>query len=1016
MPSYLRFRVDRLLVKSSLHAGDRLRRRFGGVGQALQQPWEWTQRRGAAGARIQTEARPTRDCRQEGLAKMSRANAIAICRLSTGVVLAALLIAGGALAQMDERPSPEEAPPVVQPTEPPAPPVYSLPAPPEASHAERYKALPRFGANLFARATPVERGGLLPGGAAGASAAGEAAQPSVAPTTVTVQVPGAVGAQPVPGQPVAVSAGTSVAPAAVSAGAPVVNAPVPPGYVIGPGDVLRLTVIAKERTQIDRDYAVTAEGFIFLPQIGRITAAGQRIADLQGTVSEAYRQYYVDPQVTLVVSQQRVVEVYVTGEAQQPGKYVLTGMATVFSALYAAGGPSAIGSYRNLKLTRVGKPTLTIDLYDYLLEGKRDQDVMLEPGDTLFIPPLEAEVGLAGEVRRQARYEMKGATTVEQALAMAGGLMPTGYAPRVKLWRMDERREWQLTDLDLSQPGGKDGATVLRDGDLLEVPSALVEPMNVAYVLGAVRRPGAYPATAGMTVGGLIAAAQGPGVEAYLEAGVVRRLNEKRSYDTLRFSLAEILAGKPGADLALQPGDIVQVYWRREVEPAHQVEVYGAVARPGVYDWVAKMRVSQLILLAGGVLPGAYVEEAKLERVRPDQRRELLTVDVAAALAGEEESDLVLERGDILRVKTRAEALPPSMVQIRGYVRNPGEYPRLEGMRVSSLIYAAGGLLPEAGPTVELTPGRYLGEPVSMTLKLIGTPDNFRLDPDPVLKDDDSVGVASRGDFVARAAMATLAGEVQRPGTYAIKGLPGKEQYTVWDLLQEGGALLPDANPRGMVLYRAQAWQSKAQGDDLGKVLRAVNTEARESEGPVGAPGAVGTPQQSAALSQAVAQGITSVLAGTGRVTIILPPQPVSAEHAVTGIPLDGEKLLASKGREGNVVLQDGDVVVVPKHPTTVTVLGAVARPGAIPAAGALKVHEYLTLAGGLREDAAGDRIVVVHANGGAAPAKASTEILPGDVVVIPTRHVVRNIRTQSELMTWLQGIVPVITAALVLR
>jgi protein involved in polysaccharide export with SLBB domain len=792
--------------------------------------------------------------------------------------------------------------------------------------------------------------------------------------------------------------------------------PVPPGYVIGPGDVLHLTVVAKERTQIDRDYPVSAEGFIFLPQIGRVTAAGQRVSSLQGAVSEAYRQYYIDPQVTLVVSQQRVVEVYVTGEAQRPGKYVLTGMATVFSALYAAGGPSEIGTYRSLKLTRVGKPALTIDLYDYLMEGTRDGDVVLEPGDTLFIPPLEAEVGLAGEVRREGRYEMKGTTTVEQALAMAGGMTPTGYAPRVKLWRMDATRQWQLTDLDLSQPGGKDGATALRDGDLLEVPPALGEPMNVAYVMGAVRRPGTYPATPGMTVGGLIAAAQGLEKEASVGLGVVRRLNAQFSYDTLRFNVAEVVAGKPGADLPVQPRDIVQIYWRREVEPPLQVEVQGAVARPGVYDWVAKMRVSQLILTAGGLVPGAYVEEAKLERVRPDQRREQLTVDVAAALAGEGDADLVLERGDILRIKTRAEALPASTVQIEGYVKNPGEYPRLEGMRVSDLIFAAGGLLPEAGPTVELTPGRYLGEAHSVTLQLTGSPDAFKLEPDPVLRDDDSVGVASQGSFVARAGMASLAGEVERPGAYAIKGTPGTDQYTVWDLLQEGGALLPDANPRGMVLYRMQGWQSKAQGDDLSKVLQAINTEARETAAPVSSTAGVGTPQQTAALSQTVAQGVTSVLAGTGRVTIILPPQPVSAEHAVTGIPIDGDKLLQSKGQQGNVVLQNGDMVVVPKRPTTVTVLGAVARPGAIPVLATGKVQDYLALAGGLREDAADDRMIVVHANGGAAPARAKTLVLAGDVVVVPTRHVVRNIRTQSELVTWLQSIVPVITAALVLH
>jgi protein involved in polysaccharide export with SLBB domain len=173
---------------------------------------------------------------------------------------------------------------------------------------------------------------------------------------------------------------------------------------------------------------------------------------------------------------------------------------------------------------------------------------------------------------------------------------------------------------------------------------------------------------------------------------------------------------------------------------------------------------------------------------------------------------------------------------------------------------------------------------------------------------------------------------------------------------------------------------------------------------------------QAAALSQTGSQGITAVLASATGVTMVLPPRPVTRDTAVMGIPIDGDALVASQGAKANLVLQNGDVVVVPQRPTTVTVLGAVARSGAVVPIAHGKVGDYIDESGGFREDADHGRIILVHANGAAVAANMGTSIRPGDVIVVPSRHIIRNVRVKSVLDEWLETIVPLVTSALIVK
>jgi protein involved in polysaccharide export with SLBB domain len=276
--------------------------------------------------------------------------------------------------------------------------------------------------------------------------------------------------------------------------------------------------------------------------------------------------------------------------------------------------------------------------------------------------------------------------------------------------------------------------------------------------------------------------------------------------------------------------------------------------------------------------------------------------------------------------------------------------------------------------------------------------------------------------------MVSIGGEVEHPGALALPRAAGTENFTAWDLLQQGGPLLPDASLEGLIVYRtARPAATKGQAEDLDKVLAATNHQAQQEQAATGAVNAAQqSTAQSAALTQNVTQGLATVLSGQGVVSLVLPPTAVSPAQAVSGIPLDGATLVASKGARGNLALQDGDYLYVPKQPATITVLGAVARSGAIPLLPATRPRDrrphaptaadYVAVSGGFRDDAATDHLVVVHLNGAVTPAQLATPLRPGDVLVVPSRYVVRNVRTQSELDSWLQAIVPLVTTALIVK
>jgi len=789
-------------------------------------------------------------------------------------------------------------------------------------------------------------------------------------------------------------------------GAAVLGEGVPPTYIVGPGDELAVRVWTDAIEHIKTNTVVDAEGNVYIELLGAVTVAGQQLADVRSDITARFTRFFDRASVSVAMARTRVIEVRVTGDAQRPGKYTLRGAATLFSALHAAGGPSEIGSLRAVKLLRAGAEPLVIDLYDYLLAGEISGDVPLKPQDTVFIPPARALVGVAGEVRRPARYEMTEETTLADALELAAGIAPTGYAEGIRIWRVGPAGERQILNVSALAEGAAGAAMALRDGDLIAVDAAIERPTNTVELSGAVQRPGAYQVAEGMTVRDLIAAASGLLDSAHTEQASLWRMNEELDYEATRFDLAAALRGEDASNLALAPRDRVIVFSEERVEAPREVQVEGSVRYPSMLGWTKGMRVSDAILQVGGLTDVAYAPRAQILRIGPDQRRAIVMVELAEALTGDDGANVELERGDIVHVFRRSEVAPDSLIKVGGFVGLPGNYERFEGMRASDAILVAGGLLADAGDEVEYAQFGDVTDVAPVRLRLTREGDAFSVDPDPVLADNALVAVVGDGDMIAAPRVVSIKGYVQRPGTYALRG-GINDTESVHDLIERAGGVLGDANPNGIVLYRMRTEIiAEEQEGDLDEVIRNFNRELSSAN-------VTGQQQRTAGSAAAITAGLTAAVSEGGS-AVVIPPRELDSRTWARAVPINGAKLIESEGREADFTLLNGDVVVVPPMPRTITVMGAVIRSGALAYTDGMRPVDYLASAGGATPDGKVDRLVIIRANGSVVPKALRAEVMPGDVLLVPSDYLIKHINRPGTLERVLSAVGSILTGYLI--
>ncbi len=501
--------------------------------------------------------------------------------------------------------------------------------------------------------------------------------------------------------------------------APVTDVPVPSEYVIGPGDRFDVQLIGN--TKGKHSLVVNRDGRITFPELGPIAVSGLRVGEAKARIEQRVADQLIGTQVSVSMGDLRSIRVFVVGEASQPGSYTVSSLATVTNALFVSGGVKPIGSLRNIQLKRNGRIVSQLDLYDLLLNGDTSGDARLLPGDVIFIPPVGTTVGVTGEVRRPAIYELRGEASAADLLHLAGGLTPEADPRLATLQRIDERRERVVVDVDLTNPQAR--STRLRTGDLLRVPGVRVTYSNAVRVDGHVLRPASVEYRSGLRLTDVISSADDLKPNADQRYVLIRREESgSRRVRVLSADLSEAWrAPTTDANPRLAQRDRIYVFdletGRRAIldpilqelklqavsdEPSQVVRVSGRVRVPGEYPLEPGMTVSDLIRAGGGLSEEAYGGEADLARyeVRDGQSRktDVLKVDLSRALARDPTADQVLAPFDFLVVKEISQWSSQETVRLEGEVRFPGEYPIERGETLQSVIARAGGLTALAFP------------------------------------------------------------------------------------------------------------------------------------------------------------------------------------------------------------------------------------------------------------------------------------------------------------------------------
>jgi protein involved in polysaccharide export with SLBB domain len=501
--------------------------------------------------------------------------------------------------------------------------------------------------------------------------------------------------------------------------APVTNIPVPADYVMGPGDELAVQLYGNQNRNLQ--LSVGRDGRVNFPELGPVSVGGQLFSQVKSAIEERVQRQMIGVRASVSMGDTRSIRVFVLGEANRPGSYTISGLGTISSALYAAGGVKPVGSLRNIELKRQGVLVRTLDLYNLLVRGDTADDTKLLPGDVIFIPPVGPQVSVDGEVRRPAVYEAKGTTTVADAISLAGGLNPEADMSKVMLTRIDQNQRRIVLQINPSEAA--DGKQPVRSGDLLEIPRLRPTLDSAVSVNGHVFSSGTFAYRSGMRLSDVIHSVDDLQPNADLHYLLIRReLPPDRRVAVLSADLSAALKS-PGsaADVPLMARDRITVFdlesGRDRViqpvlddlrlqstlaTPTEVVRISGRVKVPGEYPLEPGMRVSDLIRAGGSLQDAAYEGSAELTRyaVQKGESRQtqLINIDLAAVLRGDPAANLTLQPFDLLSIKEVPLWGSQESVTLGGEVRFPGQYAIKRGETLKAVVARAGGLTAYAFP------------------------------------------------------------------------------------------------------------------------------------------------------------------------------------------------------------------------------------------------------------------------------------------------------------------------------
>lgn len=770
--------------------------------------------------------------------------------------------------------------------------------------------------------------------------------------------------------------GANLFDANISTFAPVTNVPVPDSYQLGPDDTLLVQVYGKQNNKYE--LVVDRHGNVNLPDIGPLSVSGLTVAEASSLIQDRITQANIGLQAAISMGQLRTINIFVAGEARNPGMYAVSALTSVTQALYVSGGVTDIGSLRDIRITRAGKIVSSFDLYDLLLQGNNANDVTLQHGDVLFVAPIGALATIEGAVRRPAIYELTANDNIGSLLKMAGGLTPEAQLKNVVIERATAAGR-ELVNINLADNSAH--SKNLLSGDRLVIPQLSARIHQQVTVVGAVERPGTYAWRQGLRLTDIIAdkwtdLLQSTDMDYAL---LVRRVNERGDIKVVQFNLLDAVSiGR--TQLTLQPQDIVVIF--HQVNQGYQREALNNAIRGNVQNQLARFDANTL--LAGDVLAtnfatiqqknavvfGSQFASKTASGSAPEELESFITTMLQQLYVEPQyirlskhlnRRELLFPLMQMLRSQSNNQQELP-IVSISGDVKVPGEYPLVEQSTVSKLIRAAGGLNSSAYlQRAELS--RFIAQDLQQNAIEQQNKDiniaQVLADAtmDVALASRDRLNIFTTPDW-SQIRMVNVQGEVRFPGTYQV--LKGEK---LSDVIERAGGLTSSAYPFGAVFTRENI--RIRESEQAAKLLSQLKADLASRA--LTAPAGLTAPASSSAELIAQLQTIEPV----GRMVVDL-------DQIIVGNP------------QYDLDMENQDSLYIPRIQNSVTVMGEVQNPGSHRYRAGLSVKDYLSLAGGARKRADEDLVFVIRADGSVMLpssewfAANDSSLKPGDTIIMP--------------------------------
>ena len=752
---------------------------------------------------------------------------------------------------------------------------------------------------------------------------------------------------------------------------PMFDVPVSANYILGPGDELVLQLYGKENAE----YRLTVgrDGNVVVPKLGPIAIATKSFLEAKIFLSEQIKNQIIGVEVSLTMGELRSMRVFILGEAYKPGSYSVSSLSTITHALFASGGVSDIASLRNIQLKRAGKLVETLDLYELLNSGDTTKDVLLQPGDVVFIPPVANTVTIDGQVRRPAIYELKGGESLSEVLKLAGGALANGYEQAISIKRFIDGKQIQLTVNQQTQN------LVVRNGDQIFIPEVSPFVSDSISIIGAVARPGKYQWYKGLKIYALL----GDSYRDLLETTdltyvlILRENKKQHELDVLQVDLSEL---DESQNIVLQPNDKILVFSKIETEVFGDIKLDDLAYTASELDqkekelWQARIE-DKLFWRSVGLEPSQY-KQGRFDKEQLDIQSqpiiELSKTERAKVLEFKDYTYFSRKRmlsPVIAKLREQASyGRAIKLVEVAGEVKVPGIYPLSKNASVRELIKAAGGLTEASySQQSEITRTR-INSNGSAEVEHIEFKPFDVLNRDGAntlyLQSKDRVNIFSVPSWQENLTV-VVKGEVEFPGEYTIR-----RGETLADLITRVGGLTEFGDPDSVIFTRETLKEQER------KNLRGLGEELRK---------------QIASESLRRQSGAGSMVSYDEARKLL---NDLTSTEAVGRLVIDLSKIIQGNAST-DVILEDGDVLYVQVRSQSVNVIGEVYVPTSHLHTADQSYESYISKSGGYRALADIDRTYIIRANGAVSIPGSHDgfwfsgnedhiSIMPGDTIVVP--------------------------------